>query len=134
MEMGKYRDRTNYVQEKGEFNDSPSMTVEGEAYTIQELYERSAGHLKEENIRQEIYDDDPTHDDVDYNEIRNADLTEKQEALSNEIEKDVQRVKKKTKPKDAPLKDEIKDDDQKPEVKDEKPVVKDTPKSDNSPS
>lgn len=95
-----------------EKNDEPSQTIPGEAYTIQEIFERSAGGLLDNTNANPIFYDDMDFDDVDFEKLKHLDLTEikeiKRAVLDREIElktiKDTEKEKQQDKrSKDKPI-------------------------------
>jgi len=56
----------------------PSATIQGEAYTIPELFQRANSGIKI-NTNEPIYQDNPNHDDIDLEKIKNLDLVERDE-------------------------------------------------------
>ena len=114
--------RLNYVP-KDEFYTHPvgeSKTVIGEAYTIQELYERASGGLIDSVYRNAEYDEDPEHDDIDLMKISDMDLTEIAEAkellLKREVELSLDKKRQDKKGQEEPepeRKEEPEPDDEK---------------------
>lgn len=81
---------TNKPKGTGEVNEQPSLTIPDEAYTIQEIFERSAsGLIDTTQTRQGYYPDDSEFDDIDLEKISRLDFTEieehKLDLLENEI-------------------------------------------------
>lgn len=68
---------------KGEINNEPSQTIQGETYTIRELYEKGTKGLDINVNRSPIWgEDEPTHDSLDLMSVANLDLAEIQEHLA----------------------------------------------------
>jgi len=108
--MKKIKMRTKYTYDhtksEMEINLDPSLTVEGEAHTIRELFQRSAGQLADSIYRHEIPSlGEASHDDHDLEKVLQADMVEKDESLSEALKMDKEEyIKKKakaTKPKEA---------------------------------
>jgi len=82
-----------------------SETIVGEAYTIQELYQRAQQHLPiKERFGQ--YDEDPQHDDPDMNQLKDADMVDKQSVLNQTIHDDIERARNKKKSVEDAQKDQ----------------------------
>lgn len=66
---------------KAEKIEGESMTVEGESYTVKELFLRAQGGLVEEVLG--AYIDGVTHDHPDYDEIARSEIDERQNMLES---------------------------------------------------
>lgn len=78
----------NYKLDTGyEENHSPSMTVPGESYSIQDLIQKHTSGIPVPVFHQGEYDDEPEHDDYDKRELMNADIVEQNEAIQEAQEK-----------------------------------------------
>lgn len=71
MKKKKIENPWNYRhgQERKEVIDQDSRTIEGEALTIQEIFERSVSGMLPETREGLYFSEDMTHDDEDYEEI-----------------------------------------------------------------
>lgn len=117
--------RTNYNRTADDHSysktEGDSLTVPNEAYTIREIYERSAGGLMSTQglIRDGYYPEESEFDDVDLEKISRLDFTEIQEEklrllnseISSHLKKRNSKVKGATKeqPEDQGI--ELEDDD-----------------------
>ncbi|WNK13225.1 MAG: hypothetical protein [Microvirus sp.] len=106
----------------------PSETVEGDAYTVQELIDRMNNGLIPDVQQNPQYDDDASHDSEDLEKISNMDPGERQEMLQSWTErndisknqlslyetekKDAEKQRQKVESKSRKYKDEQEDDDQ----------------------
>lgn len=82
-----FQNNYNYVEEKGEVNNEPSMTVQEDSFTIQQLMERHlAGMPLEGKTTMDFESED--EDDLDLESFNRMDLTEKDEVIRN-IKKDI---------------------------------------------
>lgn len=68
-----------FLPKHGETNNDASITVQGEAYSIAELYRRSTGGINDTLQREGFYPEDVTFDDIDLEKISRLDLTEIEE-------------------------------------------------------
>lgn len=89
-----HRHQWNTTPSPGEENLEPSKTVKGEAYTIPELFRRSANGLGSPAAKVPIWDENPTHDDVDLDSLDRSDLTEQSEEYIKAINQDVENFEK----------------------------------------
>lgn len=92
---------SHYETPKGE-----SVTIPGEAYTIQELYMRSMGGLLENFQQRGQYDGDPTFDDYDLSKIANLDFTELSEIQIELLQEEINKFNDSQKKKDKGTEDE----------------------------
>lgn len=91
----KYVNDRNYTLEpkKGymETTEGQSETIPGEAYTIQDIFERSRrGILPDAQVKQGLYNEDPTFDSLDMEKIRHLDFTEIDQAKLDILEEEIQ--------------------------------------------
>ena len=103
-----YQTVLSYIGQRQEVNNSPSMTVPGESYTIPELFEKARGGIPVEsiiNVREgEFADTDATHedfapeDDFDLADLHEMDTLSKA-VIADALEKDAAHKKEKASPK-----------------------------------
>lgn len=86
-------------------NNDPSCTIQGEAYTIAELYQKYGRGLSLETYRNAIYDsDDVDFDSPDMSEVARMDIVDQQLTLNESLQRDVENTverKKKEKEKEV---------------------------------
>lgn len=79
----RYKHTFENLLSEGETNNLPSETIEGESYTIRELYQRHArgiditGH----NPEDAVFDEDVSHDSLDRSKFKQLDLVEQSELI-----------------------------------------------------
>ena len=72
-----FKSKYNWTSPKGETNNSPSKTVQGESYTIKELLEKhSTGLMPPVGLEPQYDTEEPTHDDSMLLRKQNLDLTD----------------------------------------------------------
>lgn len=115
-----YRNQFNYNHSsvRGERITQPTKTIQGEAYTIQELYRKFATGQIPPIHREGDYMDDVTFDDPDIRKVTDMDMVERQQ-YANDISATITK-----------LKDDVKKSRQKPIYV---PVVGTDPKTDSKP-
>ena len=81
---------------KGEVSKGTSVTVPGESYTIQELFQRSQSGI-DLPVRNQYYGDDSSLDDHDLEKINSLDLVEQEIALQ-QASQVIEKAKQKKEP------------------------------------
>lgn len=81
-----FQNNYNYTEEKGEVNTEPSMTVQEDSFSIQQLMERHLAGMPLEG--KQIMDfESQDEDDLDLEQFNRMDLTEKDEIIREMQEK-----------------------------------------------
>jgi len=96
--MRRIKTPANYEYKKDSafwHSKKPSLTIVGEAYTIPELMQRAQNGLLENIERQGIYDEDPDHEDPDFNRLAGSDIVDQKEAIDASIQKEVSKKQQK---------------------------------------
>lgn len=110
------RHQYNYTPEAGRVNNQESKTIQGESYTIAELMQRNSSGLHTDIIREGHFDEEPTHDSVDMNQIRGQDMVEQDQVLQDQMDLDIQNF-------EAAKKEGIEKNEEKTKTKEDKKEV-----------
>lgn len=87
----KYRVRTQFnyndkLDTGKEVSTLPSLTVPDESFTIPELIQKHTSGIPINVERQGQFDDDPTHEDHDKQELLQMDLAEKEQIIKQNLQ------------------------------------------------
>lgn len=76
----------NRPEKKGEVNNLPSLTVPGQAYSVEELFRRHAAGLPLGGERVPVYSENPEDDDLpDFKRMDLAEIEEYRDMLNQQI-------------------------------------------------
>lgn len=87
------------VAQGKEHNPFPSKTIQNEAFTIRQIYEKYTRGLDLGITRQGIFEEDSDHDDYDKEKLSHLDLAEREELMQmsnnyiNDFKENVKRAK-----------------------------------------